>query len=171
MAPNPLCIDWSLDVFDAMKSLIRRTALCVAGAALAMAANGAAAQYKQPGEFPTMQLTAGLYLIHAEVAANEADREQGLMFRRTLPDNAGMLFVFDQPAGQCFWMKNTLLPLSIAFLDDDGTIVNIERMAPETTNNHCSLRAVRFALEMNQGWFSKHGLKAGSRISGLPHLQ
>nr|WP_150567670.1 DUF192 domain-containing protein [Pandoraea morbifera] len=135
---------------------------------MALAPTSAAAQIKQPGQFPTVQLSAGMYLIKAEVAANEADREQGLMYRKTMPDNAGMLFVFEQRAGHCFWMKNTDLPLSIAFLADDGTIVNIEDMAPQTEDNHCPRAAVRFALEMNQGWFSKRGIGPGMKISGLP---
>ncbi|VVE66253.1 signal peptide protein [Pandoraea captiosa] len=128
----------------------------------------AGAQIKQPGEFPTVQLSAGMYLIKAEVAANEKDREQGLMYRKSMPANAGMLFVFEQSAGHCFWMKNTDLPLSIAFLADDGTIVNIEDMAPQTEDNHCPRAAVRYALEMNQGWFRSKNIKAGAKISGLP---
>lgn len=153
-----------------LRNIAGRAAGLIGSLVLAATTSIAAAQYKQPGEFPTMQLSAGMYLIKAEVAANEADREQGLMFREHLADNQGMLFIFDQAAGHCFWMKNTLLPLSIAFLADDGTIVNIENMAPETENNHCPRQAVRFALEMNQGWFSKKGLKAGAKISGLPRL-
>ncbi|AKJ70725.1 hypothetical protein ABW99_19625 [Pandoraea thiooxydans] len=137
-------------------------------AALSFFSSTATAQIKPASQFPTTELTAGIYLIKAEVAANEPDREQGLMYRTQLPANQGMLFIFEQPAGHCFWMKNTFLPLSIAFLADDGTIVNIERMAPQTENNHCPTQAVRFALEMNQGWFSEKGIKPGMRISGLP---
>lgn len=77
-----------------------------------------------------------------------------------------MLFVFEQPAKQCFWMKNTFLPLTAAFVADDGTIVNLVDMKPQTTDSHCSEKPVRFVLEMNQGWFAKKGLKAGSRVSG-----
>ncbi|VVD63550.1 signal peptide protein [Pandoraea capi] len=137
-------------------------------AVMAIAPVSATAQIKQPGEFPTVQLSAGMYLIKAEVAANEHDREQGLMYRTSMPANAGMLFVFEQSAGHCFWMKNTNLPLSIAFLADDGTIVNIEDMAPQTEDNHCPRAAVRYALEMNLGWFKSKNLKPGSKISGLP---
>ena len=107
-------------------------------------------------------------MIHAEVAATDAQREQGLMHRKSLPENNGMLFVFDRPARSCMWMKNTLIPLSVAFIDYDGTIVNIEEMAPLTTDSHCSAGWIRYALEMNAGWFRKNGLKPGSRISGLP---
>ncbi|AJC19239.2 DUF192 domain-containing protein [Pandoraea sputorum] len=137
-------------------------------AVMALAPASAVAQIKQPGEFPTVQLSAGMYLIKAEVAANEKDREQGLMYRKAMADNAGMLFVFEQSAGHCFWMKNTDLPLSIAFLADDGTIVNIEDMEPQTEDNHCPRAAVRYALEMNKGWFAKKNIKAGSKISNLP---
>lgn len=117
---------------------------------------------------PVVPLTAGMYAIQAEVAANDAAREQGLMFRKSMPPNAGMLFVFEEKAGHCFWMKNTDLPLSIAFLADDGTIVNIEDMKPHTEDNHCPKAAVRYALEMNQGWFAQKGIRPGAKIGGLP---
>jgi uncharacterized membrane protein (UPF0127 family) len=92
----------------------------------------------------------------------------GLMHRREMPQHEGMLFVFPQATKQCFWMKNTLIPLTAAFVADDGTIVNLEDMKPQTTESHCSTRPVRFVLEMNLGWFAKKGLKAGSKISGIP---
>ena len=91
----------------------------------------------------------------------------GLMFRKDMPQHEGMLFVFEQPATQCFWMKNTLLPLTAAFVADDGTIVNLVDMKPQTTDSHCSEKPVRFVLEMHQSWFAKKGLKAGSRLSGV----
>lgn len=117
---------------------------------------------------PVIPLTAGMYAIQAEVAASSDARERGLMFRKTMPANAGMLFVFEEKAGHCFWMKNTDLPLSIAFLADDGSIVNIEDMAPQTEDNHCPRAAVRYALEMNKGWFAQKGIKPGAKIGGLP---
>jgi uncharacterized membrane protein (UPF0127 family) len=89
------------------------------------------------------------------------------MFRTDMPAHEGMLFVFDQLATQCFWMKNTLIPLTAAFVADDGTIVNLADMKPQTTDSHCSAKPVRFVLEMNQGWFAKRGLKAGSKLSGV----
>ncbi len=95
-------------------------------------------------------------------------RAIGLMNRPTMPVNDGMLFVFEQPDVQCFWMRNTLLPLSIAFIADDGTIVNIENMAPQTEDPHCAKKPVRYALEMAQGWFEQHGIKAGKKLDGLP---
>jgi uncharacterized protein len=117
---------------------------------------------------PTTRLSAGIHLITAEVAANDPARARGLMFRQQLAPNQGMLFVFDAKAVQCMWMRNTLIPLSVAFIEDDGSIVNIEDMQPRTESSHCSGRPVRFALEMEQGWFAKRGVKPGSRLSGLP---
>ena len=118
--------------------------------------------------FPVTTLKAGKHLIRAEVASTEAQREQGLMFRRELPKNNGMLFVFDRPARSCMWMKNTALPLSVAFIDANGTILNIGKMEPFTLDSHCSKGWIRYALEMNKNWFAKNGIKAGSKISGLP---
>ena len=83
------------------------------------------------------------------------------MFRTAMPANDGMLFVFEQPGQQCFWMKNTLIPLSVAFIADDGSVVNIDDMKPQTLDSHCSAKPVRFVLEMNEGWFAKRGIKAG----------
>jgi len=122
----------------------------------------------QPQSLSTVQLNAGMHNIRAQVAATPDQRQIGLMFRTDMPAHEGMLFVFEQPQPQCFWMRNTRLPLSIAFLGDDGTIVNIADMEPMTEESHCSTRPVRFALEMNKGWFAKRGLKAGMRISGTP---
>lgn len=123
---------------------------------------------QQPQQLPTVQLQAGMYNIVAQVARTDEQRQTGLMFRKQMPAHEGMLFVFEQPATQCFWMRNTLIPLSTAFVADDGTIVNIEDMAPMTENSHCSKQPVRYVLEMNQGWFAKRGFKAGDRIGGAP---
>ncbi|MCD0505154.1 DUF192 domain-containing protein [Bordetella petrii] len=117
---------------------------------------------------PVAELSAGIHIIRAEVASTEPTRRIGLMHRQNLPDNNGMLFIFEQPDLQCFWMRNTPLPLSIAFIADDGAIVNIADMAPQTDDAHCSARPVRYALEMAQGWFAAHGIQAGARIGGLP---
>jgi uncharacterized protein len=119
-------------------------------------------------QLPTVNLNAGIQVIHAEVASTENERERGLMFRPKLPSNTGMLFVFDAPSEQCFWMHNTPLPLSIAFMADDGTIVNTAEMAAETDDSHCALKPVRYALEMSQGWFTEKGIKAGDKVDGLP---
>lgn len=122
----------------------------------------------QPSALPTVQLTAGVHLITAEVAATDAARARGLMFRQTLLPNHGMLFVFDRKAAHCMWMRNTLIPLSVAFIDDDGTIVNIHDMQPHDERSHCARQPVRFALEMAQGWFEQKGVKPGTRIGRLP---
>ena len=115
-----------------------------------------------------LTLSAGLHLIDVQVALSSEQRTIGLMYRREMPQNEGMLFVFETPTIQCFWMKNTLIPLTAAFLEDDGTIVNLEDMKPQTTDTHCSKRPVRYVLEMNQGWFAKKGIKPGARLSGRP---
>ncbi len=118
--------------------------------------------------FGTAYLKAGGQIIHAEIAATDAQRKRGLMYRKKLPENNGMLFVFDRPVKSCMWMKNTAIPLSVAFIDHAGVIVNIEEMKPFTTDSHCSAGWIRYALEMNAGWFDRNGLKSGSRIDGLP---
>ncbi len=115
---------------------------------------------------PVVQLQAGMHNIRAQVAATVDQRATGLMHRREMPQHEGMLFIFEQPSVQCFWMKNTLLPLSIAFLSDDGTVVNIEEMKPQALDSHCSTKPVRYVLEMNQGWFAKRGVKAGAKLAG-----
>lgn len=125
------------------------------------------AEEGQP-KLPTIRLNAGIYNIQAEVAQTPDQREIGLMYRKTMGPNDGMLFAFEEPGQQCFWMKNTLLPLSVAFVADDGTIVNIDDMKPLTLDGHCSKKEVRFVLEMNQGWFAKRGLKAGEKLQGQP---
>ena len=149
-----------------------RCASTVFAAALLAAFTAAA----QPAGQPQMQLrradlSAGMYRIDAQLAITPEQRETGLMFRAQMPEQEGMLFVFEQPATQCFWMRNTLLPLTAAFVADDGTIVNLVDMQPLSEESHCSKRPVRFVLEMNQGWFAKRGLKAGSKLSGRPFTQ
>ncbi len=134
----------------------------LAAALMALAASGRAQT------LPTAQLTAGIHLITAEVAATGATRARGLMFRQALPANHGMLFIFDGKAVHCMWMRNTLIPLSVAFVDDDGTIVNIEDMRPHDETSHCARRPVRYALEMTQGWFTNKGVAAGAKIGRLP---
>ena len=109
-----------------------------------------------------------MHRIEAQVAQSHQERQTGLMHRKEMPQHEGMLFVFEQPATQCFWMKNTLLPLTAAFVADDGSIVNLADMQPGSETSHCSARPVRFVLEMQQGWFGKRGLQAGSRLSGAP---
>ena len=134
--------------------------------ALALAASPAPAQ-----QVPVVQLNAGMHLIRAEVAADYASRMTGLMHRASMPSNAGMLFIFDEATTHCMWMKNTLLPLSVAFIDERGTIVNVEDMEPQTEDSHCASRPARYALEMNRGWFAARGIKPGSRIGGIPGIK
>ena len=129
---------------------------------------GAAAQASEPQDLPKVRLNAGIHNIDAQLARTPDQREVGLMFRRAMPTNEGMLFAFERAGQQCFWMKNTLIPLQAAFVADDGAIVNVVDMAPQTLDGHCSEKPVRYVLEMNAGWFAKRGLKAGSKIRGLP---
>ena len=129
------------------------------------AAPGARAQGQPP--LPAIQLQIGMYLIKAEVAANHGTRMQGLMLREKMAANEGMLFVFPERDRQCMWMKNTLLPLSVAFLDDAGVILNVEDMQPQTEDSHCSAKPARYALEMNLGWFKAKNLKPRTKISGI----
>ncbi|MEW6514115.1 MAG: DUF192 domain-containing protein [Pseudomonadota bacterium] len=116
---------------------------------------------------PMMELTAGFHRIEAEVAANNAARMQGLMQRKSMASQRGMLFVFDRDAQHCMWMKNTFLPLSVAFIDEQGRILNIEDMQPQSEDNHCAVKPARYALEMNVGWFAQRGIKRGDRIGGI----
>jgi uncharacterized protein len=116
----------------------------------------------------TTKLTAGIHVITAEVASTPQSRMIGLMMRERLAPNHGMVFVFEDKSQHCFWMRNTLIPLSIAFIDDDGTVVSIADMSPKSEASTCPQRPVRYALEMDQGWFAKRGVTAGQKISGLP---
>ncbi len=118
-------------------------------------------------KLPATTLTIGMHLVKAEMAVNDEERSVGLMFRREMGPNEGMVFRFPNPKQVCMWMKNTLLPLSVAFVDEDGKIINIEDMQPETEVAHCSKRSARYALEMNQGWFRKKNIKPGAPIEGL----
>ena len=133
----------------------------LSGIALSVLATAAVAQ------MPQIELTASFHRIQAEVAADQASRMQGLMHRKSMAPNQGMLFVFPNPDRYCMWMRNTVLPLSVAFLDDQGKILNIEDMKPQTEDNHCASQPARFALEMNRGWFADKGIKAGQRLGGL----
>jgi uncharacterized membrane protein (UPF0127 family) len=129
---------------------------------------GAQAQTGPQPKLPTTRLTAGMHVIQAEVAQAPQEQMIGMMFRREMGTNEGMLFVNADAGVRCFWMRNTLLPLSIAFIADDGTIVNLADMAPQSDQSHCSSKPVRFALEMNQGWFAKRGITAGFKLRGAP---
>ena len=115
-----------------------------------------------------VKLSAGMNVIDAQLALTPEQRQTGLMLRKEMPQHEGMLFVFEHPSQQCFWMKNTVLPLTAAFVTDDGTIVNLADMKPQTMDAHCSAQPVRYVLEMNQGWFAKKAIKAGSKLGGPP---
>lgn len=134
--------------------------------AATLALASALAQDAPQMNLPRVKLAAGMHQIDAQVARSMDERSTGLMHRKEMPQHEGMLFVFEVPTQQCFWMKNTLLPLSAAFVADDGTIVNIEDMKPLTLDSHCSHKPVRYVLEMNQGWFAKKGIKAGYKLTG-----
>ena len=138
----------------------------LAACALAAPAGVAQAQEGPQMNLRRVELTAGMHRIDAQVALTPQERQTGLMYRKEMPAHEGMLFVFEQPSQQCFWMKNTLLPLTTAFVADDGTIVNLADMKPQTDDSHCSAKPVRYVLEMNQGWFAKRGIKAGSKLGG-----
>lgn len=127
------------------------------------------AQAQEPQlDLRRVKLTAGMYQIDTQLAMTPQQREVGLMFRKEMPQAEGMLFIFEQPATQCFWMKNTILPLTAAFVADDGRIVNLADMKPQTEDSHCSEEPVRYVLEMNQGWFAKKNLKKGNKLVGAP---
>jgi uncharacterized membrane protein (UPF0127 family) len=156
--------------------LVRRALVALAIPLVALTTVAALAQdmppgAKKPGDFPRAKLTAGMFVIDAAVASTDADREQGLMYRTKLAPNEGMLFVFNERAVHCFWMKNTLIPLSIAFMRADGTVTDIDEMDAETENNHCPRNNGVYALEMSKGWFSSKGIQPGMKIEGLPAPQ
>ena len=124
--------------------------------------------FAQSQKLAVIELKAGMYRIEAELADTSAARQTGLMYRTFMPMNAGMLFVFEEKAIHCFNMRNTKIPLSIAFLDYDGKIVSIADMEPETLNHHCPRSAVSYAIEMNQKWFAQRAIGPGTVIQGLP---
>ncbi len=136
--------------------------------ALVLMALPAWAQTGPQPRLNSIDLTAGIHVIKTELAITPDQQQIGMMFRRQMGTNEAMLFVNDEPGLRCFWMRNTLLPLSIAFIADDGSIVNIADMQPQSDRSHCSAKPVRYALEMNLGWFAKRGIKAGTRLSGAP---
>ena len=147
------------------EEICRKLFPALAVAAL-LAYSQASAQEVPQMNLQRTRLSAGMYVIDVQLALTPEQREIGLMMRKEMPQHEGMIFVFEQASQQCFWMKNTLLPLTAAFVSDDGTIVNMADMKPQTTDSHCSTQPVRYVLEMNKGWFAKKGIKAGSKIGG-----
>jgi uncharacterized protein len=148
-----------------MNAIQRLLALLAIPAVLSLA-SAAYAQDEPQTKLQRTTISAGMHRIDAQVALTPEQRQIGLMWRKAMPVHEGMLFIFEQPTKQCFWMKNTLIPLTAAFVADDGTIVNLEDMKPQTTQPHCSAQPVRFVLEMNKGWFAKKGIKAGTKLAG-----
>jgi uncharacterized membrane protein (UPF0127 family) len=128
----------------------------------------APAQTRAQPKLPTVNLAAGMYNIVAELAVSPQEQMTGMMFRTEMAPHEGMLFVGDGDERRCFWMRNTYLPLTAAFVAADGTIVNLADMQPRSDDSHCSAGPVRFVLEMNQGWFAKRGIKAGFKLRGTP---
>jgi uncharacterized protein len=120
---------------------------------------------------PIVELRAGMHLIRAEVAADYSTRGRGLMYRKSLAPNSGMLFIFDGAEIHCMWMKNTYVPLSVAFLDTQGAIINIADMQPQSEQTHCAARPAVYALEMTQGWFAERGIKPGMKLGGLDKIK
>lgn len=149
--------------FGAPACRILRNACALALSALAW---GALAQPAPQLQLPRAQLQAGMHVLDVQLAQTPEQRQIGLMWRQEMPQHEGMLFVFEQAATQCFWMRNTLIPLSAAFLADDGAIVNIVDMKPQSDDSHCSIKPVRYVLEMNVGWFAKRQLKPGYKLGG-----
>jgi len=150
------------------KRLMERLRIRTWLAGLSLAAGSAAIGQTAPQSgLPVVELSAGMHRIRAELAATPNTRSIGLMHRRALGPNQGMLFAFPERGMHCFWMRNTLIPLTIAFIAEDGRIVNTADMAPMTETGHCPNEPVRLALEMEQGWFEKKGLRIGDRL-GIP---
>lgn len=135
---------------------------------LALPALSTLAQNAPQPPLQTAPITAGMHLIQAELAVSPEQQATGMMFRTAMGANEGMLFVNADSSVRCFWMRNTLLPLTIAFVAGDGTIVNLADMEPRSEATHCSTKPVRYALEMRQGWFAKHGIQAGTKLRGAP---
>lgn len=126
----------------------------------------------QPIQNPIYPLTIGDHSLEVELALTQNEQRKGLMFRSSLPENHGMIFVYPAPRTRaCMWMKNTLIPLSVAFLDEQGEIVNIANMEPLSRQSHCAKKQARFALEMNQGWFKRRGIGQGDRLVGLDPIK
>ncbi|MFN3611568.1 DUF192 domain-containing protein [Tepidimonas sp.] len=151
----------------AWAALALAVGLCATPAAAAQPPAAERAQTAQM-DLPRVSLRAGMHLIDAQVALTHEQRSIGLMWRRELAANEGMLFVFEAPAVQCFWMRNTYVPLTAAFVADDGRIVNLADMRPLDETSHCSREPVRYVLEVAQGWFAKRGIGAGFRLAGGP---
>jgi uncharacterized protein len=149
--------------------MVKSVAVSIGTMALCGWSLGAVAQVATKPQPPlrTIALNAGLHVIQAEVASTDQTRAIGLMFRKSMEVNRGMLFVFTMRAPHCMWMKNTFIPLSVAFIDEDGKILNVADMTPHDETSHCAVGPARYVLEMNRDWFAARGIKVGVRIGGL----
>ena len=150
-----------------LRSFVHRIVPVLAIVMVSFAARGPA---HGAASLPTITLTINGQKVFAEVVSTPQDRATGLMNRFSLQQDHGMLFVFERPEPLSFWMKNTFIPLSIAFLDASGRILNIEDMAPQTETTHGSKGPALYALEMRKGWFLERGVKAGDRVEGIGKL-
>lgn len=139
---------------NAMAGALALAVLC--GAAHAAAVNA------------TLPLSIGPHAFQAEVALTPQQRLRGLMGRTHLAADAGMLFVFEQPGRHCFWMRDTPLPLSIAFIDATGRITSLADMQPRSETLHCPATDIRYALEVRQGEFQRRGIAPRAQVDGLP---
>ena len=162
-APVRACLQRQWPLKHHLKPLRRGSTVLLLGMVLSL---NALSQQAPQLQLPRTKLNAGMHMLDVQLAQTPEQRQIGLMWRKEMPQHEGMLFVFEQAATQCFWMRNTLIPLSAAFLADDGTIVNIADMKPQSDDSHCSEKPVRFVLEMNVGWFGKRQLKAGYQLGG-----
>ena len=149
---------------NSQKFLLALVLMALAGMSLSVAQ----AQDGPQLNLNRIKISAGMHQIDTQLAMTPQERQIGLMNRPSMPNHEGMLFVFEEAGVQCFWMKNTLLPLTAAFVADDGTIVNLADMKPQVLDSHCSKKPVRYVLEMNQGWFAKRGIKPGFKLTGIP---
>lgn len=154
--------------FDIARDFFRISVEFWIGFSLLLAGSLASAQSSSGPQLglARTQLTAGMHRLDVQLAQTPEQRQIGLMWRKDMPLHEGMLFVFEQASTQCFWMRNTLIPLTAAFVEDDGTIVNLADMQPQSDESHCSSKPVRFVLEMNQGWFAKRQIKPGAKLGG-----
>ena len=154
--------------FDIARDFFRLSVECWIGCSLLLAGSLASAQSSSGPQLglARTQLTAGMHRLDVQLAQTPEQRQIGLMWRKDMPLHEGMLFVFEQASTQCFWMRNTLIPLTAAFVEDDSTIVNLADMQPQSDDSHCSSKPVRFVLEMNQGWFAKRQIKPGAKLGG-----
>jgi uncharacterized membrane protein (UPF0127 family) len=146
-----------------------RSRTCAFLAFIALSLATALARAEAP--LPVVTLKVAGHALRVEVVATQEQRAKGLMFREKMARNDGMLFVFDEPGYHAMWMMNTLIPLSVAFLDASGRILNIEDMAPQTQDSHPAAGPARYAIETNKGWFAQNGIKAGDAVTGLPKLR